>query len=123
MFTKRRSDTAVRVWYTVSLGLKTVTHKECYTISVLFDGAECVDPAPVRGGVTGRVGHNNYLAIPGIISGVCNGLASGPRRVSTSWRRECYNGDQNKYEGYYGGNQVVTASMHIDEMCPNAEAP
>ena len=51
-FSKRRTDTVLRVLYTTSMGIQAYNGNwQHFTLSFLFNGSECSNPAPIRGGV------------------------------------------------------------------------
>ena len=92
---------------------------ECFTLSFLFDGSECSDPAPVRGGVTSNSGTGvDTKSVPAAISGVCHITRNGTLQITSSLVRDC--GANNAYyHGYYTGGRPITSSLHVEEMCPD----
>ena len=91
---------------------------ECFTLSFLFDGSECSDPAPVRGGVTLRATGNDRKSVPAAISGVCHITRNGTLQITSSLVRDC--GATTQYfHGYYLGGRSITSSLHVEEMCPD----
>ena len=118
-FSKERNDTSIRIWYTSSMGLQVYSGDwACFTLSFLFDGSECSDPAPVRGGVTSRANGYDYKSVPAAISGVCHITRNGTLQITSSVVREC-GADYNYYNGYYYGSRSITSSLHVEEMCPD----
>ena len=91
---------------------------ECFTLSFLFDGSECSDPAPVRGGVTSHDTSNDIKSVPAAISGVCHIIRNGTLQITSSVMREC-GADNPYYHGYYEGVRSITSSLHVEEMCPD----
>ena len=92
---------------------------ECFTLSFLFDGSECSDPAPVRGGVTSHDNGNDHKSVPAAISGVCHITRNGTLQITSSLVREC-GADYHYYHGYYRGSPFsITSSLHVEEMCPD----
>ena len=91
---------------------------ECFTLSFLFDGSECSDPAPVRGGVTSFDSGHDHKSVPAAISGVCHITRNGTLQITSSVVREC---DVNFFyhHGFYNGGRSITSSLHVEEMCPD----
>ena len=51
-FPKIRTDTVLHVLYTTSMGVAAFAGNwQHFTLSFLFNGSECSNPAPIRGGV------------------------------------------------------------------------
>ena len=115
-FSKERNDTSIRIWYTSSMGVHTVGW-ECFTLSFLFDGRECSDPAPVRGGVSSH-GSGDHKSVPAAISGVCHITRNGTMQITSSVFRDCGKNYQ-YYHGYYNHGRSITSSLHVEEMCPD----
>ena len=95
--------------------------RECFTLSFLFDGSECSDPAPVRGGVSSNsASGNDHKSVPGAISGVhvCHITRNGTLQITSSLVREC-GANYAYYHGYYGSGRSITSSLHVEEMCPD----
>ena len=115
-FSKERNDTSIRIWYTSSMGIRARSW-ECFTLSFLFDGSECSDPAPVRGGVSSNSG-GSHKSVPAAISGVCHVTRNGTLQITSSVVREC-RADNQYYHGYYLGGRSITSSLHVEEMCPD----
>ena len=91
---------------------------ECFTLSFLFDGSECSDPAPVRGGVTSYDTGNDHKSVPAAISGVCHITRNGTLQITSSHIREC-GSTYGIFHGYYRGGHSITSSLHVEEMCPD----
>ena len=118
-FSKQRNDTFIRIWYTSSVGaVGRGVAWECFTLSFLFDGSECSDPAPVRGGVTSHDSGNDHKSVPAAISGVCHITRNGTLQITSSLVRDC-GANYGHYQGYYRGGRSVTSSLHVEEMCPD----
>ena len=115
-FSKERNDTSIRIWYTSSMGVQAVGWK-CFTLSFLFDGSECSDPAPVRGGVSSYDIDHDHKSVPAAISGVCHITRNGTLQITSSLVREC-GAKYSYYHGYYKGSRSITSSLHVEEMCP-----
>ena len=116
-FSKERNYTSIRIWYTSSMGVQAVSW-ECFTLSFLFDGNECSDPAPVRGGVSSNSGTgSDDKSVPAAISGVCQITRNGTLQITSSLVREC-GANFRYYHGYYTGGRTITSSLHVEEMCP-----
>ena len=118
-FSKQRNDTSIRIWYTSSMGVQAYDNAwECFTLSFLFDGSECSDPAPVRGGVTSFDFRNDAKSVPSAISGVCHITRNGTLQITSSVVREC-GANYQYYHGNYQGTRSITSSLHVEEMCPD----
>ena len=118
-FSKQRNDTSIRIWYTSSMGVVGAHSRwDCFTLSFLFDGSECNDPAPVRGGVSSHDTGSDHKSVPAAISGVCHITRNGTLQITSSVMREC-GADHGYYHGYYNGDRSITSSLHVEEMCPD----
>ena len=101
------------------MGVQANGGSKCFTLSFLFDGSECSDPAPVRGGVTSSSGTgSDAKSVPAAISGVCHITRNGTLQITSSVVREC-GANRHYYHGYYQGSRSITSSLHIEEMCPD----
>ena len=121
-FPKNRTDTVLRVLYTTSMGV--VAYNDGwrhFTLSFLFNGSECSNPAPIRGGVvsvqSGGFSYREHKSVPAAISGVCNQLRSGDVTITSN----LVEGDvqQGHYHGYHPSSPYITSSLHVEELCPS----
>ena len=121
-FPKNRTDTVLRVLYTTSMGVTAYNGAwQYFTLSFLFDGSECSNPAPIRGGVASlqNGGYNNTdgKSVPAAISGVCNQLRSGDVTITSNLVKG--NVQYGPYHGYDPSNKSITSSLHVEELCPS----
>ena len=101
---QKRTDTLLRVLYTTSMG--TVAYSSVwqhFTLSFLFNGSECSNPAPIRGGIAsdqdGGNGNTDKKSVPAAISCVCNQLCSGDVTITSNLVTD--NGPYGHYHGLY----------------------
>ena len=121
-FSKKRADTVLRVLYTTSMGVR-AQHGgwKYFTLSFLFNGSECSNPAPIRGGVgslqDGGSSYADLKSVPAAISGVCNQLRSGDVTITSNLVEG--NVQYGHYHGYYPSSRSITSSLHVEELCPS----
>ena len=89
------------------------------TFSFLFDGAECSEPAPTRGGVASwQDGPVDGESGPAAISGVCNSSGSG--EITITSRIGVANPLHRHYHGVYPSlSTQITSSLHLEDLCPS----
>ncbi|XP_065186620.1 uncharacterized protein LOC135817371 isoform X1 [Sycon ciliatum] len=119
MYNKTRSDTVLRVTYTSAFGSGRTSDWNSFTISILINNTECLNPGPIRSGVTGyAISGDDRSVTPGSISGICNINTAGPLKLSTKFTQLSSSGYM--YDGYssHGGNRLV-ATFHVEELCSN----
>lgn len=121
-FTKTRPDTVLRILYTSSIGAQTYSGWNCFMLSVLINGSQCANPAPIRGGVTMFVTVETYVTniFPAAVSGVCYITTAGPLQISTAKTNSCTN-SYGQYDGFYHlfqKNDTLTATMFVEEYLP-----
>ena len=119
-FSKKRADTVLRVLYTTSMGAQAHGGWQHFTLSFLFNGSECSNPAPIRGGVAslqyGGIGYRDGKSVPAAISGVCNRLRSGDVTITSNLG----NVPHGHYHGYHpSSSSSITSSLHVEELCPS----
>ena len=122
-FSKKRTDTVLRVLYTTSMGVVAQNGGwKYFTLSFLFNGSECSNPAPIRGGVaslqSGGYSYRDEKSVPAAISGVCNQLRSGDVTITSNLVK----GDVQYalYHGrYFSSSTSITSSLHVEELCPS----
>ena len=121
-FPKKRTDTVLRVLYTTSMGIWAQGGSwRHFTPSFLFNGSECSNPAPIRGGVAslqgGSVNYRDYKSVPAAISGVCNQLRSGDVTITSNLVKGHV--PNHYYHGHYPFSASITSSLHVEELCPS----
>ena len=121
-FSKKRPDTVLRVLYTTSMGVVAYNGGwQHFTLSFLFNGSECSNPAPIRGGVaslqSGGIGYRERKSVPAAISGVCNQLRSGDVTITSNLVKG--NVPQGHFHGFHPSSTSLTSSLHVEELCPS----
>ena len=121
-FPKKRTDTVLRVLYTTSMGIWAQGGSwRHFTLSFLFNGSECSNPAPIRGGVAswqgGGFSDRDYKSVPAAISGVCNQLRSGDVTITSNLVKGYVPHDC--YHGHHPFSTSITSSLHVEELCPS----
>ena len=121
-FSKKRADTVLRVLYTTSMGILAHAGWHHFTLSFLFNGSECSNPAPIRGGVAssqhGSSSYGDHKSVPAAISGVCNQLRSGDVTITSNLVKG--NVPYAHYHGRYPSSSTpITSSLHVEELCPS----
>ena len=121
-FSKKRTDTVLRVLYTTSMGVGAYNGNwKRFTLSFLFNGSECSNPAPIRGGVAslqyGGGSNTDGKSVPAAISGVCNQLRSGDVTITSNLVK--VNVPVGHYHGYHPSSTPITSSLHVEELCPS----
>ena len=119
-FSKKRTDTVLRVLYTTSMGVTAYSGAwQHFTLSFLFNGSECSNPAPIRGGVASRQygNHGDHKSVPAAISGVCNQLRSGDVTITSNLVKGHV--PQGHFHGYHPSSPSITSSLHVEELCPS----
>ena len=121
-FPKKRTDTVLRVLYTTSMGVRAQdVDWQHFTLSFLFNGSECSNPAPIRGGVvsvqSGGFSYREHKSVPAAISGVCNQLRSGDVTITSNLvKGRVLHGH---YHGFHPSSTSITSSLHVEELCPS----
>ena len=122
-FSKKRADTVLRVLYTTSMGVETYNgNSQHFTLSFLFNGSECSNPAPIRGGVvsvqSGGFSYRERKSVPAAISGVCNQLRRGDVTITSNLVKGHV--VHRHYHGRYPSSSTsITSSLHVEELCPS----
>ena len=120
-FPKKRTDTVLRVLYTTSMGVLAYNGGwQHFTLSFLFNGSECSNPAPVRGGVGSVKGGSaaDAKSVPAAISGVCNQLRNGDVTITSNLVKG--NVQYSHYHGRYPTSSTsIPSSLHVEELCPS----
>ena len=121
-FPKIRTDTVLHVLYTTSMGVAAFAGNwQHFTLSFLFNGSECSNPAPIRGGVAslqnGGFSDRDEKSVPAAISGVCNQLRSGDVTITSNLVKG--NVQYGPYHGYDPSSASITSSLHVEELCPS----
>ena len=120
-FAKKRTDAVLRVLYTTSMGVVAYNGNwQYFTLSFLFNGSECSNPAPIRGGIAswqgGAFDYRDGKSVPAAISGVCNQLRSGDVTTTSNLVKGSVN---EHYHGYHPSSTSTTSSLHVEELCPS----
>ena len=120
-FSKKRAETVLRVLYTTSMGVRAQGSSwQDFTLSFLFNGSECSNPAPIRGGVDslqyGGSSNTDGKSVPAAISGVCNQLRNGDVTITSNLVK-----GNVQYQHYHGRSfsNSITSSLHVEELCPS----
>ena len=121
-FSKKRADTVLRVLYTTSMGVTAYNGVwRHFTLSFLFNGSECSNPAPIRGGVAswqgGSFSYREHKSVAAAISGVCNQLRSGDITITSNLAKD--NAQYGTFHGYHPSSPSITSSLHVEELCPS----
>ena len=122
-FSKKRADTMLRVLYTTLMGVQAYNgYWQHFTLSFLFNGSECSNPAPIRGGIAslqnGGYNYVDYKSFPAAISGVCNQLRSGDVTITSNLVKG--NVQYSHYHGRYPTSSTsIPSSLHVEELCPS----
>ncbi|XP_065193431.1 uncharacterized protein LOC135824632 [Sycon ciliatum] len=117
-FYKKRNDTAIRITYSTMLGVQAQNTWSCLAYSILLNGQECADPAPIMNtvGLHGSSDSNVYNVAPTVITGTCQQLAAGLIRLTTRATVACSR--QWAGEGKHRGPTTPPASMFVEELSP-----
>ena len=117
-FYKKRNDTAIRITYSTMLGLRGSGAWSCLTYSILLNGQECANPAPIMNTINlySTSGADVHQVAPTVITGTCQQLPAGLISLTTQATVACSR--QWVFEGKYRSPTTPPASMFVEELSP-----
>ncbi|XP_065193547.1 uncharacterized protein LOC135824770 isoform X2 [Sycon ciliatum] len=115
-FNKTWTDTTLRVTYSTMLGLQASNAWSCFTFSILINGEECSDPAPIQNtfNLHAAYSSNVHQFSPTVITGTCRNIPAGTISLTTRTVKACSR--QMVHESKYQGPTTPPASMFVEEL-------